>query len=742
MKKQFKRMTALLLTVIMMLAVIPAMASTYADIEGHWAEFDINWALSHGYLPPTSATTFSPSQPTTRAEYITALAKVMGANVDAYTQSSFTDVPNSHPSMPYIQWGAAHGIVDGMGNNRFEPNGQITREQMATMMYRSAIFLGKGPAPGSAWMVQLLYADVADIRDWAIEGVTFCFMNNVMGGMPGNMFYPRGNVTKAEASSILFRFDANIVAGTVPPPVPIAGMIPDAYKSAVSVNAFVSLWSQREDGSDFFGYKNFSSTTKVFTDILAAIDTKTLSLATNAGNWMADFIFIGAGTSRVGYEFKFTATNELLLRTPDSGDIRHVNLTSQEYNSLKHYIEQVRLDNFAHLTNPARPTFNVPAGYSARVNAFNTLWQTTDDGADFHSAMNFAPGSSVYTRIENILRGKVLLPTNNTGNWFPDFSFVPSGATGGLDFRFYSNYELIHRASNGQLYRVDLTQNEFNTLKDYIGQVRYDNWEHLKPVYPNPQFIIPGGHIAVLEAYTHFMHATDGTDRIGSTNFAPGTTAYNQIAGYVNGRELKAISNIAPNFMPDFSFAAPGSLGDRYDFYMTYDHRLVLRTPGGEVFKVDITQANYFALRETIWDLRYDYFDMDEKYLDPTIILPANYNFRLNGFATVYQSAGDGSDFIGNVDFPVTSPEYRHMADLLNGKELMIVANTGNWFADFAFVTSAGGVGPQFYFSQETLLIRPMGTTHIFRVDLTPSEFSGLLSYIGDLRINRFPVTP
>ena len=98
----------------------------------------------------TDENMFSPNTAITRADFLMALGRLEGSDVSGFTRSSFTDVPNNSPAMPYIEWATQNGIVSSVGNNqspeetggrspfppqaesmRFAPNDVITRRATA-----------------------------------------------------------------------------------------------------------------------------------------------------------------------------------------------------------------------------------------------------------------------------------------------------------------------------------------------------------------------------------------------------------------------------------------------------------------------------------------------------------------------------------------------------------------------------------------------------------------------------------
>jgi len=80
------------------------------------------------------------------------------------------------------------------------------------MMFRLARYLELAPPEGAAWMIHVDFEDLEDVQEYAFEGVAYCYMKGVMTGMPGNLFDPQGNTTRAQAATILQRFYENVIA--------------------------------------------------------------------------------------------------------------------------------------------------------------------------------------------------------------------------------------------------------------------------------------------------------------------------------------------------------------------------------------------------------------------------------------------------------------------------------------------------------------------------------------------------
>ena len=109
----------------------------FADVEGHWAFETIEYAYRNGLLIGISDTAFAPDDVMDRAMLVTILYRMEG-EPEVTAANPFTDVPAGTWYTDAVIWADANDIVNGVGNGRFAPTDNITREQMAVMLYRYA----------------------------------------------------------------------------------------------------------------------------------------------------------------------------------------------------------------------------------------------------------------------------------------------------------------------------------------------------------------------------------------------------------------------------------------------------------------------------------------------------------------------------------------------------------------------------------------------------------------------------
>lgn len=119
-----------------------AAALKFTDIAGHWAEKVIYFVVSKGMFNGTSETMFSPDAFITRGMFVTVLGRICQIDPAKYAASPFADVAPETYYAPYIAWAAANDLVRGVGNGMFEPDREITREEMAVIFVKFAKIAG------------------------------------------------------------------------------------------------------------------------------------------------------------------------------------------------------------------------------------------------------------------------------------------------------------------------------------------------------------------------------------------------------------------------------------------------------------------------------------------------------------------------------------------------------------------------------------------------------------------------
>ncbi|MGM9524109.1 MAG: leucine-rich repeat protein [Faecousia sp.] len=178
----------------------------FADVpKNAWYVGAVEYAVRNGLMNGVGDGQFDPEGSMTRAMLVTVLWRFEGEPEAG--ENPFSDVPNGQWYTDAVAWAAANGVVNGVGNNRFDPEGKITREQMATILYRYAekkgIDTSKRAELGAFPDAKQVSAYAKDTMQWAVA-------EKIINGSDGKLL-PQGDATRAQVATILMRFIENIV---------------------------------------------------------------------------------------------------------------------------------------------------------------------------------------------------------------------------------------------------------------------------------------------------------------------------------------------------------------------------------------------------------------------------------------------------------------------------------------------------------------------------------------------------
>lgn len=213
MRKKLSLALAAILTVSTMILPAGAAGPRFTDVpEGHWAYESIEYAVDHGYFSGTGEDTFSPDGTMTRAMLWTVLASMAGESTAA------------QPGQPWYQggqdWAVENGISDGSN-----PNGNITREQFATMLYNFAELTGAPTDKNSS--VLNTFSDRNTISTYAVDAMAWAVTHSIISGTSGTTISPAGLATRAQAAVMLMQFDKMGEGETTDPDEPDQPVTPD-----------------------------------------------------------------------------------------------------------------------------------------------------------------------------------------------------------------------------------------------------------------------------------------------------------------------------------------------------------------------------------------------------------------------------------------------------------------------------------------------------------------------------------
>ena len=178
----------------------------FTDVrESDWFYEDVAFAYENGLFAGTSDTTFSPNAAMTRAMLVTVLYRLEGEPA-VYGRSGFSDVQYNSYYEDAVTWAADNNIVNGTSTTTFSPNANVTREQMAAILYRYAQYKKYNTAASSSLNG---FTDYATVSGYAVTPMQWSVAEKLINGNAGKLM-PTGNATRAQVAAILHRFVENV----------------------------------------------------------------------------------------------------------------------------------------------------------------------------------------------------------------------------------------------------------------------------------------------------------------------------------------------------------------------------------------------------------------------------------------------------------------------------------------------------------------------------------------------------
>ena len=159
----------------------------FKDVQaaGHWAQDAIDFVTSRELFKGKTEDTFAPEEPTTRAQVMTVLARLDGADTSGSALQKG------------MEWAVENGVSDGS-----KPNGTITRQQLATMLYRYA---GSPAVEGS-----LSFPDADGVADYAEAAMLWAVQTGIINGKTDGTLDPAGLATRAQVATMMARYCAEL----------------------------------------------------------------------------------------------------------------------------------------------------------------------------------------------------------------------------------------------------------------------------------------------------------------------------------------------------------------------------------------------------------------------------------------------------------------------------------------------------------------------------------------------------
>ena len=179
----------------------PSRKFTDVPKQGYWAHAGIDYCVANGLMNGMSETVFAPNDLTTRAQLVTILYRAVGSPKVEY-KATFSDVPAGIWYSDAIEWAAANGVVNGIGGGKFAPDANVTREQIAAILYR---YSGSPKVEGKLDA----FKDPADVSPYAVDAMIWATSEGIINGIPDGAdvkLSPKDYATRAQIATMFARF--------------------------------------------------------------------------------------------------------------------------------------------------------------------------------------------------------------------------------------------------------------------------------------------------------------------------------------------------------------------------------------------------------------------------------------------------------------------------------------------------------------------------------------------------------
>ena len=185
----------------------PEVTTAYADVAASdWYYDAVTYVTENGLMNGVGDDSFAPTTNITRGMMVTILYRLDGSPAVS-ASSTFADVAADAYYSDAVAWASANGIVNGTSDTTFDPTANITREQLAAMLYRYAQFKGYDVSASEALTG---YTDADSVSDYAVSAMQWAVGAGLVNGRTATTIAPQGTASRAEAAAMLMRFVENI----------------------------------------------------------------------------------------------------------------------------------------------------------------------------------------------------------------------------------------------------------------------------------------------------------------------------------------------------------------------------------------------------------------------------------------------------------------------------------------------------------------------------------------------------
>lgn len=161
----------------------------------------IDFMVKNGYMNGVSATSFAPQMTMNRGMIVTILYRMAGAPAVS-SSNPFTDVKSTDYCYDAVRWAVENGITKGVSATEFNPNGLLTRQEIAAFLYRYAELVGYDTSKSGDILV---YQDADQVFDWAQDAMKWAVGSEIIKGASATQLKPADNATREQIAVMVWR---------------------------------------------------------------------------------------------------------------------------------------------------------------------------------------------------------------------------------------------------------------------------------------------------------------------------------------------------------------------------------------------------------------------------------------------------------------------------------------------------------------------------------------------------------
>lgn len=172
--------------------------------QTQWYHEAVDYVLEEGIMVGMGGNLFAPNSTLTRAMVVKVLGALENISPEAFPSSSFKDVQTTSWYAPYVQWAHELGLVKGIGGGLFAPNAPITRQELATILYRYWQYKGNTWTPDNS--AYLTFADTVEVAPWAVNAMVWATGMGLVDGVGNDLLAPTELSTRAQMAKMIMLY--------------------------------------------------------------------------------------------------------------------------------------------------------------------------------------------------------------------------------------------------------------------------------------------------------------------------------------------------------------------------------------------------------------------------------------------------------------------------------------------------------------------------------------------------------